>query len=325
MTQRTTTSVRPDPTTARTVNAILVEDLTPRVVKCWSCGSLFSTDAPDCEAFNSRDPSQMKTCSQGEACLYYSWRKSATERSVIRECFATSILLGSIDNPVEPRAECEPDSLESDSISACICTTDLCNGLGDDDIKTEVSLVTTTRPRAAPTTTTAPTTSLAPALGQVRCYQCGSLFSGSSNNPDCDSFEPSDPLQQSFCAPGEVCLWYSWQKSSRETSFIRQCFSPNILLGSPDKPLTRRSQCQPQDISENSLSRISACLCDSDLCNGERGDVLPVQVLPGSDLVPVRQELKTPRQESAGREPKFSSSRQSSNTVGNETLTIHSL
>ena len=296
------------------------------MVRCWTCGSLFSTDAPDCEAFNSRDSSQMKTCSQGEACLYYSWKKSATESSVIRECFPTSILLGNIDNPVEPQPECRPDSLESDSISACICTSDLCNGVGDDDINTEVSRVTTRRPRVVPTASPVPSVA-----GRVRCHQCGSLFPGGSSNPDCDTFDPSDPLQQNYCAPGEACLWYSWQKSSQTTSFIRQCFSPDILLGAPDSPLVKTSRCQPQDISENSLSKISACLCDSDLCNGYRGsdekvlDVLPVQALPRTDPIPIRHDLKSSRQESASREPKFSPSRQSSNTVGNETLTIFSL
>ena len=119
---------------------------------------MFSTEAPDCSSFNSRDPSQVETCALGEACLYYSWRKSARESSVIRECFPTSVLLGSIDQPVQPQAQCSPTSLESDSISACLCTSDLCNGVGEDDVNTELALVTTRRPRVAPTTTTTPPT-----------------------------------------------------------------------------------------------------------------------------------------------------------------------
>lgn len=305
--------------------AILVSDVSSRTVRCWTCGSLFSTEAPDCEAFNSRDSEQMKTCAEGEACLYYSWKKSATERSVIRECFPTSVLLGNIDNPVEPQSECSPASLESDSISACICTSDLCNGIGDDDINTAVSVITTTRrPREVTTTTTTTTPrpaapSRAAALqsvsGRVKCHQCGSLFSGSSSNPDCASFEPSDPLQQSYCAAGEVCLWYSWQKSAQSTSFIRQCFSPNILLGSLDRPLVSSSACQPQDISESSLSKITACLCDSDLCNGQRGSEEAASVLPQTEPKPIRQDSKTSRQEAVSRVPKFSPSQQSSNTV----------
>ena len=63
-------------------------------VKCFACGSLFSTDAPDCDAFDFNDPSQQKTCEKGEACLWYSYQKAANEKAVIRECFSTSILLG---------------------------------------------------------------------------------------------------------------------------------------------------------------------------------------------------------------------------------------
>ena len=207
-----------------------MEAVSPRPVQCWSCGSLFSTDAPDCSSFNSRDPAQVQTCAQGEACLYYSWKKSATESSVIRECFPTSILLGSIDNPVQPQAQCSLTSLESDSISACICTSDLCNGVGDDDINTElrskVALTTSSTTSITTTVTTTSTTTRTTVTGRVKCHQCGSLFSGSSSNPDCASFDSSDPLQQSYCAEGEVCLWYSWQKSQESTSFIRQCFSP---------------------------------------------------------------------------------------------------
>ena len=36
--------------------------------------------------------------------------------AVIRECFPTSILLGSIDNPVEPTSTCKPEDVESDTI-----------------------------------------------------------------------------------------------------------------------------------------------------------------------------------------------------------------
>ena len=70
------------------------------------------------------------------------------ETAVIRECFPTSVLLGSIERPVEPQvtmvitmmlvimtnhgsncnvqATCSPVSVESDTIKACICTTDFC-------------------------------------------------------------------------------------------------------------------------------------------------------------------------------------------------------
>ena len=63
-------------------------------VQCFTCGSLFNTDAPDCFAFNVNDKAQMKTCDAGEACLWYSYQKSDQETAVIRECFSTGILLG---------------------------------------------------------------------------------------------------------------------------------------------------------------------------------------------------------------------------------------
>ena len=99
-------------------------------VKCFACGSLFSTDAPECGSFNTSDFRQQKTCNAGEACLWYSYLKSSTEKAVIRECFSTSILLGSIDRPIEPSNNCRPQSVEEgdDSIQACLCTDDFCNG-----------------------------------------------------------------------------------------------------------------------------------------------------------------------------------------------------
>ena len=63
-------------------------------MQCFTCGSLFNTDAPDCFAFNVNDKKQMKTCDAGEACLWYSYQKSDSETAVIRECFSTGILLG---------------------------------------------------------------------------------------------------------------------------------------------------------------------------------------------------------------------------------------
>ena len=278
-------------------------------VQCWVCGSLFSTDAPDCPKFNKQDPKQLKTCDIGEACLYYSWKKSNTDTSVIRECFPTSILLGSIDDPVEPSEECNPVSVESDTINACICTSDFCNGNVDDNIDRspssisperspskitpKVPQITTSRPGRKPAVTRS-------SLERVKCHQCGSLFSSASNNPDCDIFDESDPLQQNFCQPGEACLWYSWQKSRSSTSFIRECFSTSILLGSIDDPLVTKPYCDPQDISDGPQSKITACLCDSDLCNSYRGpgekrpELLPVHVLPQNDPIPLDLAGKKP-------------------------------
>ena len=139
---------------------------------------------------------------------------------------------------------------------------------------------------------------------------------GSSTNPECDYFMEDDPTQEGYCAEGEVCLWYSWQKSSRSKSFIRQCFSPNIVLGSPDQPLIPRTSCQPQTISDS--SDISACLCTSDLCNSyktsdeKKPTKLPTRRPTQSQPIPTTQKprrgLPEPR--------KFSPSQQSSNTIG---------
>ena len=135
---------------------------------------------------------------------------------------------------------------------------------------------------------------------------------GSSTNPECDYFMEDDPTQEGYCAEGEVCLWYSWQKSSRSKSYIRQCFSPNIVLGSPDQPLIPRASCQPQLVSDS--SDISACLCTSDLCNSyktsdeKKPTQLPAPRPPQPRPVPTTQE--------PSRRPKFSPSQQSSNTIG---------
>ena len=87
---------------------------------------------------------------------------------------------------------------------------------------------------------------------RVLCHQCGSLFSGSKGNADCEIFDNIEPSQRKYCDPGEACLWYSWQKSANEIATIRECFSPTILLGSVDDPLTVKSSCKPKgtDIKE---------------------------------------------------------------------------
>ena len=47
---------------------------------------------------------------------------------MIRECFPRSILLGSVDDQVQITDSCLPVAIEENYISACICTSDLCNG-----------------------------------------------------------------------------------------------------------------------------------------------------------------------------------------------------
>ena len=131
----------------------------------------------------------------------------------IRECFSTSILLGSLDNPVSPSPSCRPRNVESDSISACLCTTDLCNELSS-------RKVAKSRPRSVSVTETAVmqqviSTEESPAVVEqgVLCYQCGSLFSSDSGNADCDEFDETDSSQRGHCHQDEVCLMYTWQKS----------------------------------------------------------------------------------------------------------------
>ena len=290
-----TTSTRGTTTTTRTpfVDTRRPEPRKERV-KCFACGSLFSTDAPECGSFNSTDFRQQKTCNAGEACLWYSYLKSSTERSVIRECFSTSILLGSIDRPIEPLNNCQPQNVElgDDSIQACLCTDDFCNGLASpqDSSRSSSRRPTTTPPRAQQIQTQRPKqpsrtspTQRPPQpppqppprrsnSKQVLCHQCGSLFSGSKGNEDCEVFDGSDQSQRKYCDPGEACLWYSWQKSATEIATIRECFSPTILLGSVDDPLTVKSTCKPKDISETPGASIMACLCNDDLCNGFDSD-----------------------------------------------------
>ena len=64
--------------------------------------------------------------------------------------------------------------------------------------------------------------------GRVSCFQCGTLFSASGSA--CNTFDSSDPEQQDFCQPGEVCLWYSWRQSDSTVSVIRECLSESVLL-----------------------------------------------------------------------------------------------
>ena len=124
-------------------------------IKCFVCGSLFSTDAPECGSFNTSDFRQQKTCNAGEACLWYSYLKSSTEKAVIRECFSTSILLGSIDRPIEPLKKCNPKSVDEgdDSIQACLCTDDFCNGY---EAPSSSPQIRTTRPTTRPKRPTNP-------------------------------------------------------------------------------------------------------------------------------------------------------------------------
>ena len=50
-----------------------------RRLKCYSCGSLFNRDSPQCAEFNPGNGNQVMTCNEGEACMLYTWKKSRTE------------------------------------------------------------------------------------------------------------------------------------------------------------------------------------------------------------------------------------------------------
>ena len=62
---------------------------------------------------------------------------------------------GSVENPIEPQDICNPQQVEDgdDSIKACVCTEDFCNGYMDKDEASQ-------KPKQ--TTTTATTTTLSP-------------------------------------------------------------------------------------------------------------------------------------------------------------------
>ena len=124
---------------------------------------------------------------------------------MIRECFSTSILLGSLDDPVTPSGQCSPEPVESEAISACLCTSDLCNDLdqGESGGGRNRAVVTTTsavtqQPRHERTfsplrdnsfnqiTTASTASSVFPAPSRssrgIRCFTCGTLFSRDGNS-----------------------------------------------------------------------------------------------------------------------------------------------
>ena len=214
-----------------TKSKIIVER---RGVQCFSCGSLYSSTSPDCDVFNKTDEAQQVTCPLGEACLFYAWKASNTKTAIIRECFSRSILLGSQEDPVQITESCEPRSVDSEgSIWACICTSDLCNGLSDyqltppdtDDSDTALwdppqnqKEVVDKAVKIGTTTATAFVSTAKPKFNKIICHQCGSLFSG--KNSDCSVFDPNNRTQEGFCEAGEACLWYSWQKT-------KECHKPD--------------------------------------------------------------------------------------------------
>ena len=63
-------------------------------------------------------------------------------------------------------------------------------------------------------------------------------------------------------------------KFRSKTGIVRECIKRSIVLGNVARPLEVRATRAIQDIS----SRVTACLCDTDLCNGRTeagGERLP--------------------------------------------------
>ena len=131
---------------------------------------------------------------------------------MIRECYPESVLLGSVDHPVEITRTCSPLTMETDgTIAACICREDFCNGIehelsndtaprtlaGSEEVLDEIDIAINETPVTA-------------GSGLI-CAECGSLFSG--KNSDCQIFEETNKTQQAVCQPDQACLYYSWQKT----------------------------------------------------------------------------------------------------------------
>ena len=54
-----------------------------------------------------------------------------------------------------------------------------------------------------------------------------------------------------------------------KTSYVRECFSKSVLLGTLDNPLRAAPTCDLRDISEGD-QKVFACLCETNLCNSFR-------------------------------------------------------
>ena len=87
--------------------------------------------------------------------------KSQDEEAILRECFFTSILLGSISDPLVPASHCNKRDITDNgdgSILACLCDTDYCND-EEDTVESKQQTPTTWKESEAQiitTTTPAP-------------------------------------------------------------------------------------------------------------------------------------------------------------------------
>ena len=78
-----TLSTSSSPNTSLVPSPTLSASGSSDLVKCYSCGSLFSSVSSDCEVFDKTDENQEVTCEQGEACLYYAWQVSIIKTGTI--------------------------------------------------------------------------------------------------------------------------------------------------------------------------------------------------------------------------------------------------
>ena len=62
-------------------------------------------------------------------------------------------------------------------------------------------------------------------------------------------------------------------------SYVRECFSKSVLLGTLDNPLRPKETCEPSDISEEG-QKVFACLCENDYCNSYRSPDEPRPSVP---------------------------------------------
>ena len=69
------------PTLLRKISrpSIITEEPPSPLTRCYSCGSLFSSDSSDCAQFDKTAEDQQMTCKAGDACLLYAWKVSEKE------------------------------------------------------------------------------------------------------------------------------------------------------------------------------------------------------------------------------------------------------
>ena len=67
--------------------SITTKELPSPLTRCYSCGSLFSSDSSDCAQFDKTAEDQQMTCKAGDACLLYAWKVSEKETGAYNTLF----------------------------------------------------------------------------------------------------------------------------------------------------------------------------------------------------------------------------------------------